>query len=381
MLWPVIAKCRLNPGSMPKHTLASLITWYTAMREASTDQAHLNIMPKQRESAMRKLILVISVILLICIMLAGCGGEEPTPAAEAESGTCLQSLAAPAAPEPVSSSSTLSDSPTAVKVYKDLVYAIGTKLGRSFRWRLDVYAPGEAGEWPAVLLLPGAGQRKGEYEALPRAIAEEGAIVFVADYPNMHPRVAIVSKGKGLREMAETVACALRCARARAPDFGSDSPTVAISGFAVGAGIGSHAALLGENVDSRWEEYAESRGGPRRQVECLISEGSTGVDVLVGVAGAYDSFMGLDGEFGRDFIQEKDRELWEMLNGTIGGNPDLKVRLLHSETDDVIPIEISGAFEEILADEGYDVELIPFEGGHSSPLEETVQTIIDVLGD
>ena len=319
---------------------------------------------------MRKSIWFIFLFLLLCVVLAGCENGEPAPEEGPPAATCLEPL--PAAE---------SDSPNGVSVTKDLVYADGTKLGRSFRWRLDVYAPTEDGDWPVVLLLPGQGQRKETYDELPKTIAEQGVIVFVVDYPNMHPRVASVSKGKGLREMAETVACAVRCARARAPDLGSENPPVAISGFAVGAGVGSQVALLGDNVNSRWEAYTESRDGPRSQVECLVSEGSTRVNALVGVAGIYDSFLGLDGEYGRAFIQEKDPELWEMLNGTIGGNLDLKVRLLHSETDTDVPFDISLEFEQVLAEAGYDVELIPFEGGHSLPLEETVQTVMDVLAD
>jgi len=216
---------------------------------------------------------------------------------------------------------------------------------------------------------------------LPQAVAEQGGIVFVVDYPVIAPTMAILDKGKGHRKMAETVACAVRFARARASDFGSDTAPVTIVGFSYGGGVGSHVALVGESVDRWWEEYAASRGGPPRQVGCEVSQGSTHVDALVGIAGPYDAFVGYDGKWGREFMQEKDPDLWKMLYGSIGENPDLKVRLLHSQTDPVIPYENSVEFEATLAEAGYDVKLIQFSGGHTTPLELTVQTVMDVVRD
>lgn len=114
----------------------------------------------------------------------------------------------------------------------------------------------------------------------------------------------------------------------------------------------------------------------------MESQGSTHVDALIGVAGTYVESLGLDGEHGREFLQEKDFDLWEMLYGSIGENPDLKVRLLHSETDAEVPYEDSVTFEGVLADAGYDVELIQYSGDHySAPLELTIQTIMDVFED
>jgi hypothetical protein len=210
-------------------------------------------------------------------------------------------------------------------------------------------------------------------------MAEQGAIVFVIEYHNMGPTTAIQDNGKGYRELAETVACAIRFARARALDFGSDTPLLVIVGYSWGGGVGSHVALFGASLDRRWEEYAAARGGPPRQVDCEVGQGSTHVDALVGIAGAYDAFVGYDGKYGREYMQEKDPDLWKMLYSSIGENPDLKVRLLHSETDFQVPYENSVEFETTLTEAGYDVELIQFRGGHSAPLELTVQTVLDVI--
>jgi dienelactone hydrolase len=268
-----------------------------------------------------------------------------------------------------------------VTVTKDLVYAKGLQSDAQVEWKLDEYTPTELGHWPVVLFLPGGGQIKEGYATLSQAISEQGAIVFVIDYPDIHPTMAILDNGKGYREMAETVACAVRFARARASDFGMDTAPVVIAGFCLGGGVGSHVALAGESVGRRWEEYAASRGGPPRQVDCGVSQGSTDVDALVGIAGPYDAFVGYDGKYGREFMQEKDPDLWKMLYSSIGENRDLIIRLLHGKIDSTVPYENSAEFEAVLAEAGYDVKLIQFSGGHTTPLELTVQTVMDVVRD
>jgi hypothetical protein len=142
--------------------------------------------------------------------------------------------------------------------------------------------------------------------------------VFVIEYPDIHATMAILDNGKGYCEMADTVACAIRFARARASDFGMETALVVLAGFSLGGGVASHVALAGESVGRRWEEYTASRGGPQRQVDCGVSQGSTHVDALVGIAGAYEGFLGHDGKYGREFMQEKDPDLWKMLYGCIG---------------------------------------------------------------
>jgi len=37
-------------------------------------------------------------------------------------------------------------------------------------------------------------------------------------------------------------------------------------------------------------------------------------------------------------------------------------------------------FEAVLADAGYEVELISFDGGHTEPPELAVQTVMDTIG-
>lgn len=334
---------------------------------------------------------------VLCITFSvGCASRAPTPDAEAPTATLKLPLPTPTSVPPTSTPIPTATSipptsapiptpvlPLSVTVTKDLVYAKGLDPDAQVEWKLDLYAPTEPGDWPVVVFLHGVDEVKEGWTVLPQAIAEQGAIVIVIEYPDMGPTTAIQDNGKGYRELAETVACAIRFARARASDFGSGTPPLVIAGFSFGGGAGSHVALLGASLDRRWEEYAASKGGPPRQVDCGVSQGSTHVDALVGIAGPYHGFVGFeyDGRYGREWLQEKNPDLWKMLYSSIGENPDLKVRLLHSETDSVNPYEIAVEFEATLAEAGYDVKLIQFIGGHSAPLELTVQTVMDVLRD
>ncbi len=276
---------------------------------------------------------------------------------------------------------TESTPPFSLTVTKDLVYAKVLKRGEPVELMLDMYAPSESGDWPIVLYLHDFGETKEGTTLLPQAIAERGAIVLNIDYPDIDPSVACLNQGNGHRELDEIIGCAVRFGRSGAASVGSETTPLAIAGFSWGGGIASHVALMGETLNRRWEEYAAAHGGPPCQCECVVNQGSTHVDALVGIAGAYEAFIGYDGLYGREFLQEKDPELWQMLYSSIGENPELKIRLLHSDTDSTIPYENSAAFAALLTEAGYDVELIPFNGGHTAPLEPTVQTIIDVLKD
>ena len=103
------------------------------------------------------------------------------------------------------------------------------------------------------------------------------------------------------------------------------------------------------------------------------------MDGFVGIAGTYDMFVGYEGLYGRDFLQQHEPELWETLWGTVGLHPELRVRLIHGTTDNTIPLENSIAFEAVLAEAGYDVELVEFAGGHGTPDDLAVETIMELV--
>jgi hypothetical protein len=211
------------------------------------------------------------------------------------------------------------------------------------------------------------------------ALAGEGVIFFAVGYPRSSPPVPFSEHGLGARAMADSVGCAIRFARIRASELGSDDPVVVLSGFSLGGAPAAHAAMFGADLEAAWEEFA-AEGGPPGQVACEVTGGSTHVDALVGMSGAYDVLAPIyDGKWGRSYQQEHDPELGSFLASAIGANPSLKVRLLHGEADGWIPYDNSTGFAAALADAGYDVEMIGFAGGHGEPPPEiAVPIIMDV---
>lgn len=278
---------------------------------------------------------------------------------------------------PVSTTSTVGGEVDAVDE-RNLAY--GTWGEQSLT--LDVYGPVEFDDSPVVVYLPGGGQRAAS-TALVEALTDEGAFVFVVRYAASHsdPEQQLADRGADAGAMAESVACAINYARAQASKFGNNDPVVVLTGLSNGGGLAAHAALLGADLEARWDEYA-TEGGPASQVECEVTDGSTHVDAVIGMAGGYDVFMPIyDGKWGRAYQQERDPELQEFLSSSIGVNPDLKVRLIHG-TSDYIPVEETAEFAELLTDAGYDVQLATFEGGHEEPPTDLYRTTIkEVLDD
>ena len=140
-----------------------------------------------------------------------------------------------------------------------------------------------------------------------------------------------------------------------------------LAGHSQGGGVASIAALFGSGIEARWEEYALARGGPPRQVDCEITDGSTHVDAIVGLGGTHDMFVGYEeSDMGVTSCRTETRS-WGGRVRLDHREPDLRVRLLHGETDTVVPHGVSVAVEVVLAEAGYDVRLIPFDGGHWEP--------------
>lgn len=309
---------------------------------------------------MRRHLLAWSTVLLVG-PVAACGGDEAED---------------PAPTTPV-------EDQAVAETDNDLVYATWDEGSLT----LDMHAPAEPAGAPIVIHLPGRGGDDTPPSVV-KDLVEEGAIVFVVQYPlvvnpggSQAVEAMLGDHGAGARAMAESVACATRFARARASELGSDDPVVAVTGFSLGGGVAAHAALFGAALEAHWDDYA-AEGGPPRQVDCEVGDGSTHVDALVGMAGLYDVFVPIyDGKYGRAYQQERDPELWEFLSSSIGVNPDLKIRLLHGESDPGPSYENSVEFAAMLTDAGYGVgDVVAFEGGHWVPIELAGPTIMEVIG-
>jgi len=328
-------------------------------------------------------------LTLVVLLLAACAAPVPTPTSIPPTATSLpptptSATSAPTflPPTPIlllPTPTLLPPTPTStaappfsVEVTSDVAYTLSLQPDVPGQ-RLDVYAPAAPGSWPVVVFVHGYHACKEGHEKLSRAIAQQGAVVYTIEWRIRLPVVAVNEDGKGFREMHETVACAIRFARATAAQYGGNPDRVTLVGFSAGAWIGGYLALLGDGVDQVWQEFELERGGPPQQVECLESGSSAMVDAFVGIGGAY----GLS-----ESLREEDPELWEVcsIDAHLGKNPSLKVRLLHGEWDDTVEAEASVRFDADLTEMGYDSELTQFEGGHMIPLDLTVETVMQVAG-
>ncbi|MHC4245083.1 MAG: hypothetical protein ACYSU4_21955, partial [Planctomycetota bacterium] len=122
-----------------------------------------------------------------------------------------------------------------------------------------------------------------------QALAERGVLVFTINWLTPNTDLAWKDDGMDFRMMAEAHICAIRFARARAPDYGGDPTQVVLVAFSMGARIGITAALAGDDLPVLWEDFAAKRGGPPSQIDCVESEASASVMAFVGIGGRYNS--------------------------------------------------------------------------------------------
>ena len=329
-------------------------------------------------------------LITMVLLLAACSGSSgesadttlaPSTTEQATTTTTAPTATTTAAPTTTTTvaSTTVVEIQAALVTEKDLVYATYWE-GRSLT--LDMSAPSEPADAPIVIYLPGRGGHAAPPEIV-EGLVEEGALVFFVRYAysGSGPEQILADHGAVAGAMAESVACAINFARAQASEFGNDDPGVVLTGLSNGGGVAALAALFGAELEARWDEYAAA-GGPPRQVECEVTEGSTHVDALVGMNSPYEVFVPIfDGGYGRTHQQALDPEMQEFLSSSIGANPDLKIRLIHAESDTVVPYSSSVEFATALTDAGYDVgEVIAFDGVHHwVPPELAIPTIMELI--
>lgn len=291
----------------------------------------------------RDLKLSTATLTLLIFILAACGTPQPT-----------NTVSRPAEMLPV-------------PVVSDVVYAQSLQPDL-IGFGLDVYTSGEPGNWPVVVFLHGYGGNKEGLAATSQAIADQGAVVFTADWPALLPDHAGLRNGSDCRAVSEVLSCAIRYARSTAADHGGDPSNVTLVGVSAGATFGSWVALTGEDLDRAWEEFAAARGGPPPQVECAVAEGSADVDAFVGIAGNYDY---------AEPLRKRDPDLWEIISpyANVGQDLGLRIRLLHRIRDSIVSPEHSVDLNDLLVAEGYDSRLTLFDGIHRVPTELTTAGI------
>ena len=148
--------------------------------------------------------------------------------------------------------------------------------------------------------------------------------------------------------------------------------------------MGVPIAFAGEDLIDRWEAFAERRGGPTQQVECLEgSESVPHVDRYIGMSGNYDYFEQLQATDGTVGLRNIDIELWSLVSpyAFLGDNMDLRVRLIHGIQDPTVPVPIAFDFQEDLLNAGYDSVLRLPEDGHNLEYYLSLNLMLDIMGE
>jgi acetyl esterase/lipase len=281
---------------------------------------------------------------------------------------CAAETAVPTPPP----SPTVSNSPR-VAFTTGVVYATPLDAGAS-EWMLDVYAPIVEATGPVVVFAHGLGGNRTGYVELGEALAERGAVVFMVDWPDILEDMALREDGRGTREMMESLACAVRFASARAPEYGGDPQRMVVGGHSYAGPVSAWTALVGEDMDEVWEGFATRRGGPPAQLKCTEEVEAARAIGHISVGGAYNIWA-------IDRYWEQDRELMELVDvySQLGRNPQLRVALILGELDGDMRAHVH-AFEKAVAESGYEVELLSWDGKHAVPADLTAATAIELAG-
>lgn len=241
--------------------------------------------------------------------------------------------------------------------------------------KLDVYAPPGAGPWPLVVYMPGGEQKKDSGITIARKLAERGVVVLVADH--FHgARMDDPPLGIASRAIFEEADCALRMARAIAPEYGGDPAGLTWTGFSFGGIVGFEVALADPLAEQRWDEFIAEHGGPARQYECVAADEPVPVKALV-VTGSVRAIDLWPDAYAADpavadFVAATVR---------IGNNPDLVVRMIHGTADEEVPFASAERLAAQLREAGYDAELTTLKGGNHTPNTEVmVSTVMETLG-
>jgi acetyl esterase/lipase len=176
-------------------------------------------------------------------------------------------------------------------------------------------------------------------EPLASSLATAGIVVFNSTYR---------TSAGGYPESFDDVACDIRFALSKAPEYTTSTRPLTVVAHSAGAHIGAVVSLAGDLFGQ----------------DCDL-----GADVLVGrfvgLAGPYDPTLYsavLTRYFGTRL--EEDSAPWEAGSpySYLDDNPSLKMLLIHGTEDDLVPIRSSELLAEAAGEAGLDVRLEELPG-------------------
>lgn len=116
-------------------------------------------------------------------------------------------------------------------------YAVQVQSGIAYfdGFELDIYLPEGNGPFPIALVLHGASGGKASMVSLAQVVAEQGYIVFNAEWLSRVRPLSVTA----LERSMEAAACALRFAPAHAVEYGGDGQPLTVIGSSAGAVSGA----------------------------------------------------------------------------------------------------------------------------------------------
>ena len=249
---------------------------------------------------------------------------------------------------PQTSEVSVFDEPETTLVTENVTTSGGTRVTKTVGvaygagLEADIWSPDGSVDAPVAVVLHGSSDRSST-EAIVEVLVDGGLVVMNASWKPY----------EAFPDNISHAACAVRFARSRAPDFGGTRDTVILVGHSSGATAGAVISLGGDQFDTS---------------TCSERGESALPDSFVGLAGGYDPSH--DPNDPRHEVAINDALTYELVNPLthLGSNPGLRVRLLHGDNDDVVPVESAIEFHQTLVESGYDASINVLSGSNHTRL-------------
>jgi acetyl esterase/lipase len=227
--------------------------------------------------------------------------------------------------------------------------------------------------WPLVVAIPGGPLPpgiRGGLDSLGAALAVRGVVTVIADWREA------TAYGGGYPTSFEDVACAIRFARATAPDHGADPSHVVLVAHSFGGFPGAVVSLSPKTIPS----LADG---------CLADEGSPRPDAYVGVA-PISTLDGISTQFLDEFMggtRDDEPDAWAASDPVALASQSTKylipVTILTGGGDLTVPTRTVEPLILALQGAGRDVRTAEYPGvGHLDILgrQETIDAILEAAG-